>query len=84
MNSDEFRIEVTAFLSDISKMIETRITGDQAAGGGIASFSPAMVTRFILSASFGISMQQLLSPENADVRAGFEIIKAATTIILQA
>lgn len=83
MNSDAFRAEVAAFLSDISGMIEARITRSQGAREDPAPFSPAMITRFILSGSFGISMQHLLSPENTDVRAGFEIIKATTVMISQ-
>jgi AcrR family transcriptional regulator len=81
MNSDEFRTEVAEFLADISSMIEVQITRNQGAREDPASFSPATITRFILSASFGISMQHLLSPENSDIGAGFEIIKATTAII---
>lgn len=81
MNSDAFRMEVAGFLSDISSMIEAQITRNQRESRS-ASFSPAMVTHFILSVSFGISLQHLLSPENGDVQAGFDMIKAATAVLL--
>lgn len=79
MGSETFRREVSAFLSEISGMIEARIAGSRQAAGG----HPAAITRFILSASFGISLQHLLSPENPDVSAGFDIIKTTATRILK-
>jgi AcrR family transcriptional regulator len=82
MNSDAFRVEVAGFLSDISSMIESQITQNQMPHENPGAMSPAAITRFILSASFGISMQHFLSSGNADIDKGFEIIKATTAIIL--
>lgn len=81
MNSDAYRTEVAGFLSDIAGMIEAQIIRNQRAGKNMP-FSSAMITRFILSVSFGISLQHLLSPENGDVQAGFDIVKAATAVLL--
>jgi AcrR family transcriptional regulator len=83
MSSDAFRAEVATFLAEISAMIESRIgryKRDNKKGRG---FSTAAITRFILSASFGISLQHLLSPGNRDVQAGFDLIKAITTQLLK-
>jgi AcrR family transcriptional regulator len=83
MSSPDFQVEVANFTSAIAAMIESRIAryepGVRVAGG----FSAAAVTRFILSASFGIALQRFLSPENGDVRRGFDIIKATAMQLIK-
>jgi AcrR family transcriptional regulator len=81
MASPEFKKQVTTFLAGISRTIETQITQHQKSGQKLASFSSAAITHFILSASFGISLQHLLAPKNSDVENGFDIIKTALAII---
>ena len=82
MNSPEFQARVAAFTSDISTMIERRIARYEPEAKVPGAFSAAAVTRFILSASFGIALQHFLDAQNQDVRAGFAIIKTmARTLI---
>jgi AcrR family transcriptional regulator len=73
-SADAFRQEVAGFLDDIANLIETRI--GQSGDTGKNTVSAAVVTRFILSASFGISLQHLLNPNNTEVLAGFDLLKA--------
>lgn len=82
MNSPEFQGRVAAFTSDISTMIERRIAcyGPEAKVPG--EFSAAAVTRFILSASFGIALQHFLDVRNQDVQAGFAIIKTMARVLI--
>lgn len=76
MGSPDFQVAVADFTSDIAAMIESRIGRQGRKGRVVGKFSAAAVTRFILSASFGIALQRFLSPENGDVSLGFDIIKA--------
>jgi AcrR family transcriptional regulator len=82
MSSKSFQVEVANFTSAIAAMIENRIARYQPDDRGVGAFSAAAVTRFILSASFGIALQRFLSPENGDVRSGFDIIKATATQLI--
>jgi AcrR family transcriptional regulator len=81
MASPEFKKQVTAFLTRISRAIEEQITQKQQFKQKLDSYSSSAVTQFILSASFGISLQHLLAPKNKDVEAGFDIIKSALEIV---
>ena len=81
MASPEFKKQVTAFLTGIAGAIEEQITQKQKSNQKLASYSSSAVTHFILSASFGISLQHLLAPKNKDVENGFDIIKTAIAII---
>jgi AcrR family transcriptional regulator len=81
MASPEFKKQVTTFLTEISKAIEEQITQKQKSNRKVASFSSTAITHFILSASFGISLQHLLAPKNKDVEAGFDVIKTALEIV---
>ncbi len=83
MSSEAFRVEVADFIAGIAAMIESRIARYEHRKGDGDRFSVAAVTRFILSATFGISLQHLLSSDNKDVLAGFDIIKATTTQLLE-
>jgi hypothetical protein len=83
MSSDAFRMEVANFIAGIAAMIESRITRYEHGERDADRFSVGAVTRFILSATFGISLQHLLSPDNKDIQAGFDIIKATTTQLLE-
>jgi len=77
MGSKNFQVEVVSFTAEIAGLIESRFGrhgSEKKVGKGLPA---AAVTRFILSASFGIALQHFLSPENADVRKGFDIIKAS-------
>ncbi|WP_085620903.1 MULTISPECIES: TetR/AcrR family transcriptional regulator [Alphaproteobacteria] len=83
MNSKPFQVEVDNFTSQIAAMIEKRIVQYQCKDEAMACFSAAALTRFILSASFGIALQRFLSPENEDARAGFSIIKATASQLIR-
>lgn len=83
MNSPPFQVEVASFTSAIADMIESRISRYEPEATGLATFSAAEVTRFILSASFGIALQRFLSPENEDVGRGFDIIKATAMQLIK-
>lgn len=75
-HAEAFRQEVVGFLDDIAALIEARIGRPLTAQP--TAVSAAVVTRFILSASFGMSMQHLLNPDHAEVLAGFDLLKAGT------
>jgi AcrR family transcriptional regulator len=81
MASPEFKKQVTAFLTRISRAIEKQIAQKQQFKQKLDPYSSSAVTQFILSASFGISLQHLLAPKNKDVEAGFDIIKSALEIV---
>lgn len=83
MTYDVFRTEVEAFTSRIAALIEMRITESRTNGDGHENFSTAEVTRFILSASFGIALQCFLNPDNADVKGGFNVMKIAAIRLLR-
>jgi AcrR family transcriptional regulator len=84
MSSPDFQAEVAAFTSEIAAMIANRIGRSGARDRAAGAFSAAAVTRFILSASFGIALQRFLSPQNEDVRRGFDIMKASALQLLPA
>ena len=77
MASPEFKEQVTTFLADVSKTIQAQIAQHPKSEQRLAQFSSAMITHFILSASFGISLQRLLVPKSKNIEAGFDITKAA-------
>jgi hypothetical protein len=82
MASPEFKEQVTTFLADIARTIEAQIAQHQTSGPERSPFSSAMITHFILSASFGISLQHLLAPKTKDIEAGFDVTKAAVANLL--
>ncbi len=83
MNLPDFQAEVANFTSGIAAIIQSRIVRYESDDRGAGEFSAAAVTRFILSASFGIALQRFLSPENEDVRRGFDIIKATAMQLIK-
>jgi len=83
MNAKEFQTEVANFTSEIAAMIESHIAYYEGARRSAGGFSAAAVTRFILSASFGIALQYFLSPENEDVRRGFDLIESTARKLLE-
>jgi AcrR family transcriptional regulator len=83
MSSPDFQVEVANFTSAIAAMIESRISCYKHNAKRAGEFSAGAVTRFILSASFGIALQRFLSPENEDVRTGFNIIKATAAHLIK-
>jgi AcrR family transcriptional regulator len=84
MSSKEFQPVVADFTSGISEVIEKNISRYQPHKKSEYGHSAASVTRFILSASFGIALQHFLSPGNKDVRKGFDIIKETAAELIQA
>jgi len=81
MSSPDFQAEVANFTSGVAEIIQRRIDHHEPGTEDAGRFPVAAVTRFILSASFGIALHHFLSPENNDIRRGFDIIKA--TALLQ-
>jgi len=81
LGSDKFRAEVATLLSDTTSMIEDQVIRHKDRHELPDFTSSAVITRFILSASFGISMQHLLNPEDTDIQAGFQIIKTSTAAL---
>lgn len=77
MCSKGFQTEVVKFTYGIASMIEKNISRGESKRGVEGMFSASVVTRYILSASFGIALQHFLSPRNQDIWKGFEIIKAS-------
>jgi AcrR family transcriptional regulator len=83
MTSEAFRVEVAHFTSEIAAMIESRVTRYEPGDKGRSGFSVAAVTRFILSASFGIALQHFLSPASKEMGIGFDIIKATAVQLIK-
>lgn len=77
MSSESFRPHVASFISEISAMIEDRMTRSDRGKLERGNRSVSTITRFILSSSFGISLQHLLTPDNDDVLMGFEAVRTA-------
>nr|WP_321456275.1 TetR/AcrR family transcriptional regulator [uncultured Cohaesibacter sp.] len=75
MSSPDFLPFVERFIADISDMIEERLYRSSAKDQ--SDHSAAVMTRFILSASFGISLQHFLAPDDKSILSGFEMLKAA-------
>jgi AcrR family transcriptional regulator len=84
MSSKGFQPVVANFTAGIAEVIEKSISQRQIRSKSEDAFLPAAVTRFILSASFGIALQHFLSPGNKDVRKGFSIIKATAAELIHA
>lgn len=76
MSSATFRTHVDAFTTNIATIIENRINYNELAKDVLGGCSPQVITRFILSAAFGISLQHLLNPENQDILSGFTLMLA--------
>jgi len=83
MSSETFRVEVANFTSEIAAMIESRMTRYEPGDKGESGFSAAAITRFILSASFGIALQHFLTPKNKEVQIGFDLIKAMAAQLIK-
>jgi AcrR family transcriptional regulator len=84
MSAKEFQPVVAEFTSGIAEVIEKSISRYQPHKKSEYVYSAASVTRFILSASFGIALQHFLTPSNKDVRKGFDIIKETAAELIQA
>jgi len=82
MNSKPFQAEVASFTAENAAMIESHIVPYCAVSKSTHTYSQGEVVRYILSASFGIALQHFLSPENVDVRKGFDIIKTTAVHIV--
>jgi|LNAP01.1.fsa_nt_gb AcrR family transcriptional regulator len=76
MWSGSFKAEVVHFICGISTAIETQITKDGDEEGPLSKFPPAVVTRLILAASFGLSIQYLLDPADDRVLPGFDAMQS--------
>lgn len=83
MTSSTFRNEIADFTSEIVELIESRIVRPGLKNRAASSFSVAEVTRFILSASFGIALQHFLGPNNRDVRRGFDMVKSTAAQLIE-
>lgn len=75
MWSKSFKKEMTGFLNDISRVIESQMltTGEDIPG----AHSPAALTSIILGTTFGIAMQYLMDPERQEILTGFDILIGA-------
>ncbi|CUU59775.1 DNA-binding transcriptional regulator, AcrR family [Parafrankia irregularis] len=82
MSSESFRPYVAGFISEISTMIEARMTHRDHRDVEREGHSVSTITRFVLSSSFGISLQHLLAPDNTDVLMGFEVMRSALAHML--
>ncbi|MHC0055821.1 TetR/AcrR family transcriptional regulator [Actibacterium sp. D379-3] len=83
MSSPNFQAQVANFTSGVAAIIQSRIDHHEPDTGDEDRFPVATVTRFILSASFGIALQHFLSPQNEDIRRGFDMIKAMAKKLTQ-
>ncbi len=76
MWSASFKVEVTGFITDISSAIEAQIMKDGDEGSPLSQFPAEVITRLILAASFGLSIQYLLDPEDGRILPGFAAIRS--------
>lgn len=76
MWSASFKVEVIGFITDISSAIEAQIMKDGDEGSPLSQFPADVVTRLILGASFGLSIQYLLDPEDGRILAGFAAMRS--------
>lgn len=75
MTSESFHKKVANFTLVNSNTIEKYLVNKGNTVKAIQDVSMAEVTRYILSASFGIALQHFLSPESRDIYKGFDIVK---------
>jgi AcrR family transcriptional regulator len=76
MWSESFKAEMVGFIANISTAIEVQIMRDGGERSQILQFPPAVITRLILAASFGLSIQYLLDPKDTRILPGFDAIRS--------
>lgn len=75
--SESFKKEMTGFLNDISRVIESQIRSSTTDEDVPRSHSPAALASMILGTSFGLAMQYLMDPERREILNGFDILLIA-------
>lgn len=83
MTSSAFRNEIANFTSEVVDLIESCIVRHGSKNNIASGFSAAEVSRYILSASFGIALQHFLGPKGHDVCRGFDIVKATAAQLIK-
>jgi len=79
MWSEPFKAEMAGFVSDILTAINKQVVrnGEEDSNSPQpSSFPPEVITRLILAASFGLSIQYLLAPADTRILPGFDAMKA--------
>ncbi len=77
MWSEPFKEEMAGFVSDILTAIDAQVVRNDGRNAPQPSpFPPEVITRLILAASFGLSIQYLLAPADKRILPGFDAMKA--------
>ncbi|WP_213993095.1 TetR/AcrR family transcriptional regulator [Sodalis sp. dw_96] len=77
MWSEPFKEEMAGFVSDILIAIDAQVVrNDEGNAPQPSPFSLEVITRLILAASFGLSIQYLLAPADTRILPGFDAMKA--------
>ena len=75
MWSPSFTEEMRAFFKDVTDVIGAHIVGDYSVQEDLQAYTPELVTRMIIGATFGIAMQYILDPEDQKILDGLNIIQ---------
>ncbi|MFZ2948201.1 MAG: hypothetical protein WA003_01835, partial [Desulfuromonadaceae bacterium] len=79
MWSPSFTEEMRAFFKDVAAVIGTHIVSDCSVQENLQAYSPELITRMIIGTTFGIAMQYILDPDDAEILDGLNIIQAMVT-----
>lgn len=75
--SDTFKEELKCFFKDISTVFEKYIKDDFIVNENIQDYSSHVLVRMIIGATFGITMQYILIPDDETILNGMNIFKLA-------
>jgi len=75
MWSETFNRELSAFLKEISEVIEKYFANDYSISKNLQNYSPNLLIRMIIGATFGMAMQYILNPDDEEVLDVLGIIK---------
>lgn len=76
MWSPSFTQELRAFFKEVTDVIGTHIVGDCSVQEDLQAYTPELITRMIIGATFGIAMQYILDPDGRDILDCLNIIQA--------
>lgn len=74
MWSKSFNTELSAFFKEVSDVIGKYIVSDYSIKDNLQAYSPNLITRMVIGATFGMAMQYILDPDDEGVLDGLTII----------
>lgn len=75
--SDSFRIRMNSFVDEIANAINGELEQATTDDNRLAAKDPQGMTRLILSSSFGIALQFLISRNHEEMQRSFELVRQA-------